>query len=201
MTTRRALGAVLVLVAAGLALAATFLTVYTVQADFGRRPLVLELTPWGTERNDFPGGLLFVPVEFGWPVVTAALLMALSAVLSFRLPVVRIASLLGVGLLAGTTWYGVIGYSALSERLKTIELPLTLQEGDSLTLLVVASAVGVLAAVLHQELLPWQRADRAPRAEGVVIHQLGDPDDPGNPDGDDSDTPPYGFPVIVEPKK
>lgn len=194
MTTRRVLGAVLVVVAAGLAVAATFLSAYSVQVALRGRTLRYEATSWAVQRDDFREVLLLLePLEFGAPAVGAALVMALSAVLAFRVPALRVGSLLGAGLLAGVAWASVSRIQGLLEVLGEVDspVPIEVEQGEGVTLLIVAAGVAVVAAVLHQEL---PRADQAePAGDGVVVHQLDD-------EADDTDTPPYGHPVIVEPK-
>ncbi|GAB2815472.1 hypothetical protein [Lentzea nigeriaca] len=190
MTTRRAFGAILVFVAAGLAVAATFLSAYSVQVEVQGRTLRYEATSWITERDDFRGALLLGPIEFGEPAVAAALVMALCAVLSFRVPAARVGSLLGAGVLVGVAWSAVVGVRGTIEKLRELDapVPFDVEQGDGVTMLIVAAGVGVVSAVLHQE-LP-RRVLSEPAADDVVIHQI---------EGDDSETPPYGFPVLVEP--
>ncbi|MCX2952042.1 hypothetical protein [Lentzea sp. NEAU-D7] len=193
LTTRRVLGAVLVVVAAGLAVAATFLTAYSVQIVIRGQALRYEATFWAVGRDDFREVLLLEPLELGEPVLGAALVMALAAVLAFRVPALRVASLLGAGLLAGVAWAAVSRVQGLVKALGEFNsrVPIEVEQSEGITLLVVAAGVAVVAAVLHQEL---PRADQAePVGDGVVVHQLDD-------DADDTDTPPYGYPVIVEPK-
>jgi hypothetical protein len=187
VTTRRAFGAILVFVAAGLAVAATFLSAYSVQVEVQGRTLRYEATSWVTERDDFRGALLLGPIEFGEPAVAAALVMALCAVLAFRVPAARVGSLLGAGVLVGVAWSAVVGVRGTIEKLRDLDVPVPfdVEQGDGVTMLIVAAGVGVVSAVLHQE-LPRRVVD----TEGVVIHQI---------EGDDSETPPYGFPVLVEP--
>ncbi|WP_143138995.1 hypothetical protein [Lentzea waywayandensis] len=193
LTTRRVFGAVLVVVAAALGVAATFLSAYTVQVVVNGRTLRFEATSWLVERDDFRDVLMLEPLEFGEPAVAAALIMALSAVLAFRVPAVRVGSLLGAGLLAGVAWSAVTRVQGLVDRLAELESPVTIEvaQGDGVTMLIVAAGVAVVAAVLHQELPRAVQAEGT--AEGVVIHQIDD-------EADDTDTPPYGYPVIVEPK-
>ncbi|WP_434440897.1 hypothetical protein [Lentzea sp. E54] len=193
MTTRRVFGAVLVFVAAGLAVAATFLPAFSVQVVLNGRTLRFEATSWVVERDDFRGALMLEPLEFGEPSVGAALIMALAVVIAFRVPAARVASLLGAGVLAGVAWSALGRVQGLLEELAELEspVPIEVEQGEGVTLLIVAAGVAVVSAVLHQEL---PRAVRAEPAEGgVVIHQLED-------EADDTDTPPYGYPVIVEPK-
>lgn len=192
MTTRRVFGAVLVFVAAGLAVAATFLSAYAVQVELQGRTLRYEASSWLTERDDFRGALLLGPIEYGEPAVAAALVMALSAVLAFRIPAARVGSLLGAGLLTGVAWSAVTSVQGVIDKLKELEapVPFDVEQGAGVTLLIVAAGVGVVSAVLHQE-LP-RRVEPVVDADGVVIHQI---------EGDDSETPPYGFPVIVEPQE
>ncbi|MEV6718165.1 hypothetical protein AB0M48_39675 [Lentzea sp. NPDC051208] len=193
VTTRRVLGAVLVVVAAGLAVAATFLSAYSVQIVLGGRELRYEATFWAVERGDFRELLPLEPFELGEPAVGAALVMALAAVLAFRVPALRVGSLLGAGLLAGVAWAAVSRIQGLLKMMGEFNarVPIEVEQGDGVTLLIVAAGVGVVAAVLHQEL---PRADQVePGGDGVVVHQLDD-------DADDTDTPPYGYPVVVEPK-
>ncbi|MEV6242811.1 hypothetical protein [Lentzea sp. NPDC051838] len=189
MTTRRVFGAVLVFVAAGLAIAATFLNSYAVQVELQGRTLRYEATSWVTERDDFRGALMLGPIEFGEPAVGAALVMVLATVLAFRVPAARVGSLLGAGLLTGAAWSAVTSVQGIIGKLKELEapVPLDVEQGDGVTMLIVAAGVGVVSAVLHQEL---PRRVSEPAADGVVIHQI---------EGDESETPPYGFPVIVEP--
>ncbi|WP_144065508.1 hypothetical protein [Lentzea albidocapillata] len=193
LTTRRVLGAVLVVVAAGLAVAATFLSAYSVQVVVRGQTLRFEATSWVVERDDFREVLLLEPLEFGEPAVGAALIMALAAVLAFRIPALRVGSLLGAGLLAGVAWAAVSRIQGLLKGLGEIDspVPIEVEQGEGVTLLIVAAGVAVVSAVLHQEL---PRADQAePDGDGVVVHQIDD-------EADDTDTPPYGYPVIVEPK-
>lgn len=189
MTTRRVLGAVLVFVAAGLAVAASFLAAYSVQVELQGRTLRFETTSWVVERDDFRGALLLGPIEYGEAAVAAALIMALSAVLAFRVPAARVGSLLGAGLLAGVAWSAVTSVQAIVKKLTDLEapVPFDVQQGEGITLLIVAAGVAVVSAVLHQE-LPKRVVE--PEGDGAVIHQV---------EADDSETPPYGFPVIVEP--
>jgi hypothetical protein len=190
VTTRRVFGAVLVLVAAGLAVAATFLSAYSVQVELQGRTLRYEATSWVTERDDFRGALMLAPIEFGEPAVGAALVMALAAVLAFRVPAARVGSLLGAGLLTGVAWSAIVNVQGTIDELRELEapVPFDVEQGDGVTLLVVAAGVGVVAAVLHQEL---PRRISEPAVDGAVIHQI---------EADESETPPYGFPVIVEPQ-
>lgn len=191
VTTRRVLGAVLVFVAAGLAVAATLLSAYSVTAEFGARTLRFEATAWGIEVDEFRGSLL-LPIDYGWPAVVAAVLMVVSVVLAGRQPVARLGSLLGAGALVGLAWLSLNQVQQVVARLEDANTPVPLEvvRGNGITVLLVAAGVGVVAALLHQE-LPWQRRVVA-ASDGVVIHQI---------EGDDEDTPPYGFPVIVEPKR
>lgn len=190
MTTRRVFGAVLVLVAAGLAVAATFLSAYSVQVELQGRTLRYEATSWVTERDDFRGALMLAPIKFGEPAAGAALVMALAAVLAFRVPAARVGSLLGAGLLTGVAWSAIVNVQGTIDELRELEapVPFDVEQGDGVTLLIVAAGVGVVAAVLHQEL---PRRISEPAADGAVIHQI---------EADESETPPYGFPVIVEPQ-
>ena len=192
LTTRRVFGAVLVVVAAGLGVTATFLSAYTVQVVANGRTWRFEATSWVVERDDFRDLLLLEPLEFGEPAVAAALVMALSAVLAFRVPAVRVGSLLGAGVLTGAAWSAVTRVQGVIDRLAEVESPATIEvaQGDGVTMLIVAAGLAVVAAVLHQELPRAVPAEDA--ADGVVIHQIDE--------ADDTDTPPYGYPVIVEPK-
>jgi hypothetical protein len=194
VTTRRVFGAVLVFVAAGLAVAATFLSAYTVQVEVsGGRTLRFDATAWVVERDDFREVLMLERLEFGEPVVGAALVMALSAVLAFRVPAVRVGSLLGAGVLVGAAWSAVARVQRLIEELGEIESRVTIEvaQGDGVTMLIVAAGVAVVSAVLHQELPRAVPVEAA--GEGAVVHQIDD-------EADDTETPPYGYPVIVEPK-
>jgi hypothetical protein len=193
VTTRRVFGAVLVFVAAGLAVAATFLSAYSVQVELQGRTLRYEATSWVTERDDFRGALMLGPLGSGEPVVAAALVMALAAVVAFRVPAVRVGSLLGAGVLAGLAWSAVIGVQRTIEKLRDLEVPVPfdVEQGDGVTMLIIAAGVGIVSAVLHQE-LPRRVREPVVDADGAVIHQI---------EGDESETPPYGIPVIVEPQE
>jgi hypothetical protein len=194
VTTRRVFGAVLVFVAAGLAVAATFLSAYSVQVELQGRTLRYEATSWVTERDDFRGALMLGPMESGEPVVVAALVMALAAVVAFRVPAVRVGSLLGAGLLAGVAWSAVIGVQGTIDKLRDLEapVPFDVEQGDGVTMLIIAAGVGIVSAVLHQELPRRVVSEPVVDADGAVIHQI---------EGDESETPPYGIPVIVEPQE
>ncbi|WP_439660523.1 hypothetical protein ACSHWB_02805 [Lentzea sp. HUAS TT2] len=194
VTTRRVFGAVLVFVAAWLAVAATFLSSYSVRVVLNGREFRYDATSWAVERDDFGEALMLEPLEFGEPAVGAALVMALAAVVAFRVPALRVASLLGAGLLAGVAWSAVVRMQGLVKRLGELEARVTfeVEQGDGVTLLIVAAGVAVVAAVLHQE-LPRRVAGGGAGDDGVVVHAIED-------DADDTDTPPYGYPVIVEPK-
>ncbi|ANZ38784.1 hypothetical protein BBK82_24695 [Lentzea guizhouensis] len=190
MTTRRVFGAVLVFVAAGLAVAATFLVAFSVETQFANRRLRFEATTWGVEHDDFRGSLMLAPIDYGWPAIVAAGVMAVSAVVAFRQPVARLGSLLGAGVLVGLAWLSLNQVQQAVEQLEELNVPVPLEvvRGNGVTVLLVAAGVGVVAALLHQE-LSWQRP--VERTGGVVIHQI---------EGNDEETPPYGFPVVVEPK-
>ncbi|MFD4670989.1 hypothetical protein ACFWNN_14735 [Lentzea sp. NPDC058450] len=192
VTTRRVFGAVLVCVAAGLAVVATFLNAYSVQFVVNRRTLRFEATTWAVERDDFREFLLLKPLEYGEPVVGAAVVMLVSAVLAFRVPAMRVGTLLGAGLLVGAAWSAVVRVQGLIEELGSLDspVPIEVEQGDGVTMLIIAAGLAAVAAVLHQELpRPEPRPDTG---DGAVIHQADD--------ADDTDTPPYGYPVIVEPK-
>lgn len=194
LTTRRVFGAVLVFVAAGLAVAATFLSSYSVQFAVGRdRTLRYEASSWEVLRDDFGGFRALVPLDLGEPVVVAALVLALSAVLAFRVPAMRLGSLLGAGLLVGVAWSSVVRVQGLVRELGRLDspVPIEVEQGDGITLLIVAAGIAVVSAVLHQELPKANRAE--PVGDGAVIHQIDE-------EPDDTDTPPYGYPVVVEPK-
>lgn len=182
-------------VAAGLAVAATFLSAYSVQVTVNGRTLRFEATSWVVERDDFRGALMLEPLEYGEPAVGAALVMALAVILAFRVPAVRVGSLLGAGVLAGVAWSAVSRVQGLLKELAELEspVPIEVEQGDGVTMLIVAAGVAVVSAVLHQELPRAVRAEVAEDDGGVVIHQIED-------EADDTDTPPYGYPVIVEPK-
>ncbi len=192
MTTRRVLGAVLVLVAAALAATATFLSAYSVEATIRGQTLSFEATAWTIDQDDFQGALQLGPIEFGEPAIGGAILMALAAVLAWRHPAARVGSLLGAGVLAGAAWSAVGTVQGTVKRLAELEapVPLNVAQGDGVTLLIIAAGVAVVAAVLHQE-LPRRVQTEPSEAGGAVIHQI---------EGDDTETPPYGYPVIVEPK-
>ncbi|MFD4639326.1 hypothetical protein ACFWN2_18550 [Lentzea sp. NPDC058436] len=191
--TRRVFGAVLVFVSAGLGVAATFLSAYSVQVVTTSRTLRYESTTWVVGRNDFQDILLLQPLKFGEPAVGAALVMALAAVLAFRMPAFRVGSLLGAGVLVGAAWSAVAHVQEVVTQLGAIEsrVPIEVEQGDGVTLLIVAAGVAVVSAVLHQELPRAEKVDDG-GGDGVVIHQIDE--------ADDTDTPPYGYPVIVEPK-
>ncbi|WP_285644487.1 hypothetical protein [Lentzea sp. NBRC 102530] len=192
VTTRRVFGAVLVCVAAGLAVVATFLNAYSVQFVVNRRTLRFEATTWAVQRDDFREFLLLKPLEFGEPVVGGAVVVLVSAVLAFRVPALRIGTLLGAGLLVGAAWSAVVRVQGLIDELGSLDspVPIEVEQGDGVTMLIVAAGLAVIAAVLHQELPRTE--PRPDTGDGVVIHQADD--------ADDTDTPPYGYPVIVEPK-
>jgi len=193
MTTRRVLGAVLVLVAAALAATASFLSAYSVEATIRGRTFRFETTAWTVNQDDFQGALQLGPIEFGEPAIGGAILMALAAVLAWRHPAARVGSLLGAGVLAGAAWSAVGTVQGTVKQIAEVEAPVQVNvaQGDGVTLLIIAAGVAVVAAVLHQELPRRVQNEPDEAAGGAVIHQI---------EGDDTETPPYGYPVIVEPK-
>lgn len=195
MTTRRALGAVLVLVAAALAATASFLSAYWVEATIRGRTFRFETTAWTITQDDFQGALQLGPIEFGEPAIGGAILMALAAVLAWRHPAARVGSLLGAGVLAGAAWSAVGTVQGTVKQMAEVEAPVQVNvaQGDGVTLLIIAAGVAVVSAVLHQELPRRVQTEPGEAGEtgGAVIHQI---------EGDDTETPPYGYPVIVEPK-
>ena len=189
LTTRRVFGAVLGVVAAGLGVTATFLSAYTVQVVANGRTWRFEATSWVVERDDFRDLLLLEPLEFGEPAVAAALVMALSAVLAFRVPAVRVGSLLGAGVLAGILFLYVFQLRELKELIDS-EPPRgsgkdELLYHDGFYLLLIAAAAGLVGAVLAQRRNPEPAVEDEDEGDGVVVHQL---------DSDD-DTPPFGIAI------
>lgn len=196
VTTRRALGAVLVFVAAGLAVAATFLTFQFMQVDLRPSgPMRYEETFWEIARNDFGGQWAQEPPRLGSLVVAAAALLVAGGLLSNRLPLARFGALVGAGLLVGGLWAGYEDYQNTIreyEAIRSTEFELGL--GSGMLALVIATAAGLVGAVAMQEFPPRApEPESEPTGDAVVIHQADD--------ADDTETPPYGFPVIVEGPK
>lgn len=194
MTTRRALGAVLVVLAAGLAVAATFMTLQFFEIAPGiSRIMRYEETAWEVSRNDFPGPWVAEPPRLGYPIITGAVLLAVGAVLNLRVPPARYAALIGAGLVAGGMWGAYEHHLATIARFAVLGgEQVEILHGSGMLTLGIATAAGLLGAVAMQE-FPQRVKPPEPPAGDVVIHQLED---------DDSETPPYGFPVVVEePKK
>ncbi|TWP52338.1 hypothetical protein FKR81_12320 [Lentzea tibetensis] len=197
MTTRRALGAVLVVLAAALGVAATFLTFRYIEIDVGQgSPLRFEEDAWTVSRNDFPGGRTTPPPRFGLPILAGAVLLALGGLLSTRLPLARYGALIGAGLLFGAAWtaqeYHDSKVAEFAFQLQP-DSPVQLHTGDGLLALIVATGLALVGAAAIQEYPPRQPKPEPP-ADDVVIHQIED-------EGSDEDTPPYGFPVVVEEPK
>jgi hypothetical protein len=198
VTTRRALGAVLVVLAAGLAVAATFMTFRYIEVDVGRgEPLRFEEDGWTVSRNDFPGGRTTPPPRFGLPILAGAVLLALGGALGAKVPFARYAALLGAGLLGGSGWMAQEYHDSKAAEF-ALQLqpdsPIQLFAGNGLLVLTVATGVGMVGAIVLQVFpLKEPQVEVEPPGDEAVIHQI---------EGNDEETPPYGFPVIVEePKK
>lgn len=192
--SRRLLGAALLVVAGVAAVVGTFLPLFSQGGDSpGSLPLITA-TSWEYVFSDVPNGLDFGDLQspqYGVPIAVAAVLLGVAAALVFLPEAQRLASRYlavgGTGLLAGAVWAAAA--DVISTAGNASEQGgaggFGVRVGEGIVLLgasVVVAAVGVV-------LLHARRSQ--PRPEGPVVYRVD-----GAEDEDDTDTPPFGIPVV-----
>lgn len=185
----------LVLLGAGLAVVGsfqdTYSTVFPGDGQGQRSSTRFSTSLWVITSNVGGSGPDDAFYAAGWPVVIAAVLMAVAVVLMVRngrtalvgRPLVMAAS----GLLAGIVLFYVHQVRHEQELMRAwqdggLNYELTFQAGTYL--LVAGAIVGLVGAAFAQRV---QRPEKV-EEEGVVVHQL----------GNDDDTPPFGIAIAYE---
>ncbi|ONI89066.1 hypothetical protein ALI22I_16210 [Saccharothrix sp. ALI-22-I] len=181
----RLVGVVALVIGAALTLVGTFLPLYTQVFEFGGVMSgetvemgqdswgVLDSEPW-RERE----------ARYGVPMVVAVVLIVLGAAFTGRMWG-RLAAISGAMLLTGSVW--LVGQQLLALfALGGPGITITTELGLGSFTLAAATLVVLVGALLVQDWPP-----RAPKPDpGVaVVYRL---------DDDDTDTPPFGFPVVLE---
>ena len=193
MIERRKIAWVLLALGAVLAVIGSIQDVFsTVYKGFGA-DLRSTSTLWVTTSNPQDGAVeqtaLFAA---GWPVVVAAIMMAVAVVLLTRQETAfagRPLAVGGAGVLAGILFLYVFQLRELKELIDS-EPPRgsgkdELLYHDGFYLLLIAAAAGLVGAVLAQRRNPEPAVEDEDEGDGVVVHQL---------DSDD-DTPPFGIAI------
>ncbi|GLZ34558.1 hypothetical protein Lesp02_67450 [Lentzea sp. NBRC 105346] len=185
------------MVAAGLAVAASFMLLYwqSFGADIGGLEGGQGPTAWEWVMDNSPFDPQVHPTRYGIPIVVAAALLVGSAVLAFRSPRLSVLAAfvapLGAALLTGAVW-------SAGEDVLSVQSYITaggpappnavFEVGQGLWVLIVASVTALAGAALMMQPLPPREK---PQVTGpVVIHRIEDDEIPP----DDTDTPPYGMP-------
>jgi hypothetical protein len=194
---RRHVGVGALVVGAALTVVGTLVPFYRESRSFTGTAESLALTAWQSvfEPSSPVPGPQFSP-QFGFPLVLAAALMVIGAVLTLRpqaQAIGRMAAIAGPAVLLGAAW-SVYLYITYLLGFGGSDAPadprFTQTIGAGMYLLGVAWIVGTLGAVLVQDLPePAPRPEVLADTDGAVVYQL--PDAPS----DDVDTPPLGFPV------
>jgi len=189
---RRTVGAVALGAGAVLAVVASTLPVFVQELAFTAQRETFTLTLWGFESSLDHNGGDRAGVGYGVPVVAAAVLLAVSAVLVLaapRLPArfagpTSVAAIGSAAVLTGSTWtVGQLVLVALSSGDTAVKTGV----GSGMSTLVIACVVALAGGLLAQH---WPGLVSEPRPEpgGVVVYRL--PDAEGG-----ADTPPFGVPA------
>ncbi|GAA0264317.1 hypothetical protein GCM10010492_76690 [Saccharothrix mutabilis subsp. mutabilis] len=186
--SRRGLGVGLLSVAGVTAAVATFLPLYSVGTSLGGADRFgFTTTGWATTSE--PAGLarLGGSVQYGVPLVIAAVLLLVAAALAFlREPqrqAARYAAVVATGLLAGSVWTTAMVVAVwLTPPVEDARTTLEYKTGAGLWSLVAAVLVAVVGTV-------FLLRRGVPEPEGAVVHAV----------VDDTDTPPMGIQVAVLP--
>ncbi|GAB3008097.1 hypothetical protein [Saccharothrix stipae] len=195
--SRRLFGAASLVAAGATAVVGTFLPLYSEgSAGVGIMPLVT-VTSWEYVFTNFPGGDAdFPPVQspqYGVPIVVSAVLLAIAAALVFLPEAQRLAArylaIGGTGVLIGSVWAVVaVVVSMDGNASRGGSEGFTVKVGESVPVL----GASVLLAVVGVVLLHARRPE--PRPEGPVVYRVVDGGE--GDDTDDTDTPPFGIPVV-----
>lgn len=189
--SRRLLGAALLVVAGVTAVVGTFLPLFSQGGLPGSGPLITE-TSWEYVFSNVPDGLDFGDLrspQYGVPIVVAALLLGVAAALVALPESQRLASRYlavgGTGVLAGAVCaVGTTVVATVGNASRNGSGGFGAQAGEGIVVL----GASVVIAVVGVVLLHGRRS--RPRPEGPVVYRV---DADGT--GDDTDTPPFGFPV------
>ena len=183
---RRIAGVVALLTGAVLAIAGSLQSLYEQEWRDGDLRSGYRLTLWSSEYSTPSGGIGYspTPVLYGVPVVLAAMLLIVAAVLVLapvRPPVraaVRVGAVAAVALLIGAVW--TVGQLALSVAARENDFSTKFEGrvGIGFWVLVVACVVAVAGALLVQQ---------RQALEPATVYQF--------PGDDDTDTPPMGVPI------
>ncbi|GGU57450.1 hypothetical protein [Lentzea flava] len=197
MIDRRKIAALLLVLGAALAVAGSFEGTYrTVYRGFGFDQS-MTTTLWIVTTEPPQGGPRDAYHALGWPVVVAAVLMVVGAVLTMRERttfVGRPVAMGAAGALAGI----MFSYLLQVRREERVLSELLVKNGGSNTLDVLGGAyllgaaaiIGLVGAVLAQQRRQRKQAVEA-EEEKVVVHQL----------ANDDDTPPFGIAVLDDEKR
>lgn len=195
MIDRAKVAPVLLVLGAGLAAVASFSETYrTFYPGFGGPEQTFTTTLWVVVAEPPTGGPDSAYNAAGWPVLLAAVVMVVAAVLLVRERTAFVGApvAMGVaGVLAGVVLLYVL--QVRRERAVMESWPVQDSERPELSflggtyLLVGAAVVGLAGAVLAQRRRPVVQVVEQDE-EAVVVHQL----------GSDDDTPPFGIAILGE---
>ncbi|MGW4116364.1 hypothetical protein ACWEFJ_36275 [Actinosynnema sp. NPDC004786] len=188
---RRLLGAALLVVAGGVAVAGTFRPLYSQGVHRGDSPPMVHVTSWEYVFT-LPVGMespIVRSPQYGVPIVVSAVLLAIAAALVFLPEAQRLAArylaIAGTGLLLGAVWAtGAAVVSAVGNAEAQDEAGLGVRADEGIAVL----AGSVLVAVVGVVLLHARRPQ--PRPDGPVVYRVDD-----DAVDADTDTPPFGFPA------
>ena len=184
---------VLVLLGAGLATVASFQDIYETVYRGYAPDQTYSTTLWIVSSNipENDGKPAFYAA--GWPVLIAAVVMAVAVVLMARQRTAFVGRPLAVGaagVLAGVVYLYVTQVqrekSMMEDWPKTDGLSYEMNIHGGMHLLVVGAVVGLVGAALAQQREQPQPQEEDDDEDGVVVHQL---------DADD-DTPPFGIAIL-----
>ncbi|MCS7481895.1 hypothetical protein ACFFQW_34680 [Umezawaea endophytica] len=185
---RRVVGGIALGAGAALAAVGATLPVFVQVLSFTGDQETFTMTLWGFESSvdvqiDDVGG-----VRYGVPVVVAAVLLAVSAVLVLaapRLPArfagpTSVAAIGSAAVLTGSVW--TVGQLVLVASSREDTTAVTSSAGSGMATLVVACVVALAGGVLAQH-WPGQASVARPEPTGVVVYRLPDEDLPEDPEG------------------
>lgn len=190
MINRRVLGVVALFLAAGLAVGGTFLPLWrlTSVGIGGLFELDFAATPWGSTEGRVLGLPGLTSPLFGVPMVAAAALLVLAAVLMFHSSrVSAVARLVALGAAALLT--GAVASALLWAENELDRFDPSGGMDSGAWVLTIACAAAMVGALLVQELPSGLR-----RPAGPVAHRVED-----RTPGDDTATPPFGLPAPSAP--
>lgn len=188
---RRLLGAALLVVAGGAAVAGTFRPLYSEGVLRGDSPPLASVTSWEFVFT-VPAGMeppVLRSPQYGVPIVVSAVLLAIAAALVFLPEAQRLAArylaIAGTGLLVGAVWAtGAVVVSAVGNAVERDEAGFGARVDEGIVVLGASALVAVVGSVLLHARRP------EPRPDGPVVYRV----DEDAVDAD-TDTPPFGFPV------